>query len=230
MSENKYPIGGYVPVNAENELMYRIIENWGNAVAMPQMEGWIKEYGDKRAEEAKPAGAVWVKASERLPEVVDGKCHPRFVRIERVGHSGNGYAIKAVAYYFPEHFKSVEWEDWDDYNEEDFPYTESDEQRGVVWLKPGWYADIECDACDNSHWSAPLNVIEWLDESSTAANKEGETDHLIRQHAIAFMNWTLSGECDTYNCTDEDQWTNIYTQEVISTEQLHQLWQQSKSK
>lgn len=33
----------------EGELMYRIIENWGNVVAMPQMEGWIKEYGDKRA-------------------------------------------------------------------------------------------------------------------------------------------------------------------------------------
>jgi hypothetical protein len=26
------------------------------------------------------------------------------------------------------------------------------------------YEEIECDSCDNAHWSAPLKVIEWLDE------------------------------------------------------------------
>jgi hypothetical protein len=41
----------------EGELMYRIIEQWGNAIAMPQMEGWIREYGDGRVKAQQ--GAVW---------------------------------------------------------------------------------------------------------------------------------------------------------------------------
>lgn len=51
-----------------------------------------------------------------------------------------------------------------------------------------------------------------------------------KQQAIAFMNWTLSGECDTYNCTDEDQWTNIYTNENITTERLYNIFIEQSNK
>jgi len=40
-------------LSPEGELMCRIIEQWGNAVAMPKMEGWIREYGDNRVATAK---------------------------------------------------------------------------------------------------------------------------------------------------------------------------------
>lgn len=50
------------------------------------------------------------------------------------------------------------------------------------------------------------------------------------EDAVAFVNWTLSSECDTYTCTDEDQWTNIYTQENITTAELYELFKQQKGK
>jgi hypothetical protein len=121
---------------------------------------------EERALKAEAQQAVWVRGV--LPEIIDGKSKPKYVKVERKRHDGTVYISKAVAYYFPDKFKSIEFEDWDDYSEEKFPYTESDEQRGVVWLCPGWYEDIECETCDTSYWSAPLNVIEWLDENNTS--------------------------------------------------------------
>jgi hypothetical protein len=50
------------PLSPERELIYRIVEQWGNAIEMPKMEGWLKEYAKGAS-----AGAVWVKASEQLP-------------------------------------------------------------------------------------------------------------------------------------------------------------------
>lgn len=41
----------------ERELIYRIVEQWGNAVEMPNMEGWLRDYAA-----VKQTGAVWVKA------------------------------------------------------------------------------------------------------------------------------------------------------------------------
>lgn len=36
------------PVSPERDLILRIVEQWGNVIAMPKMEGWIREYGDNR--------------------------------------------------------------------------------------------------------------------------------------------------------------------------------------
>lgn len=47
------------PLSPERELIYRIVEQWGNAIEMPKMEGWLKEYA-----KGAPTGAMWVKASE----------------------------------------------------------------------------------------------------------------------------------------------------------------------
>jgi hypothetical protein len=32
------------PLSPERELIYRIVEQWGNAIEMPNMESWLKEY------------------------------------------------------------------------------------------------------------------------------------------------------------------------------------------
>jgi hypothetical protein len=58
----KYMFSG--PLSPERDLVYRIVEQWGNAIEMPNMGQWLKDYAAKQ----RPAGsAVWVKASTRLP-------------------------------------------------------------------------------------------------------------------------------------------------------------------
>jgi hypothetical protein len=52
------------PLSPERELIYRIVEQWGNAIEMPKMEGWLKEYAKGAS-----TGARWVKASEFKYEV-----------------------------------------------------------------------------------------------------------------------------------------------------------------
>lgn len=110
---------------------------------------------------AERSAGVWTPAST-LPEIVDKKSFPKHVKHIRKNYNGKEYEAIATAYYFPDRFKTVEWEDWDDYTPEDFPYTEEDENAGVVWLRAGWYSSIDCDKCDG-YWSAPLNVTHWLD-------------------------------------------------------------------
>lgn len=46
---------GY-PQTPEMDLILRIVANWGNAIEMPKMEGWVKEYA---------TGARWVKADQK---------------------------------------------------------------------------------------------------------------------------------------------------------------------
>lgn len=47
------------PLTPERELIYRIVEQWGNAIEMPNMEGWLKEYAAKGSR----TGPAWVKAT-----------------------------------------------------------------------------------------------------------------------------------------------------------------------
>jgi hypothetical protein len=50
--EKKYPIEP--ALSPEQELIYRIVEQWGNVINMPKMVGWLKEYAAQQA----PTGAV----------------------------------------------------------------------------------------------------------------------------------------------------------------------------
>lgn len=97
------------------------------------------------------ASVGWRKVEDGLPEVKDKKMSPVFVLDGK---------FRKIAFYFPEHFKTIEWEDWDDYSEENFPYTECDSQKGVVWLRPGFYEKINCDNCD-WYWSSPIKPTHW---------------------------------------------------------------------
>jgi len=129
----------------------------------------------------------WIEETVK-PEIENGSCKPRHVKVEKKKYnSDETYVVKKVAFYFPEHFKSVEWEDWDDYNEKDYPYTENDEVKGIVWLRPGWYESIDCDNCDG-YWSSPLKVIEWLDETAPLPSTPARevTDEEIENAAKEF--------------------------------------------
>src|SRR6185312_561950 len=66
-----------------------------------------KEYAFIVNERKNNAG-VWVKASDRLPGVIDKKCTPVFIRAEIKGYGGKVYISKRVAFYFPDHFKTIE--------------------------------------------------------------------------------------------------------------------------
>lgn len=118
-------------------------------------------------------GAVWVKASDRLPEQ----------RIRVLVTYDNLIVIEA-------------------YIDFDGRWKFSD---------PAWALH---DTAGITHWM-PLPALPG--ESPTAAG-DGKED------AVAFTNWTLTSECDTYTCTDEDQWTNIYTHENITTAQLYDIF------
>lgn len=120
----------------------------------------------------------WIKVSDYLPEIIDRKSTPKHVRYLKKRWKGEPYIAKAVAFYFPDRFKTVEWEDWDDYNEKDFPYTENDADNGCVWLRAGWYIDIDCQKCEG-HWSAPIEVIEWLSETPQEEDKRFSLEEVL---------------------------------------------------
>lgn len=95
---------------------------------------------------------ITIKSDEDLPKRIERRFTPKHVRYLK---EGEPTIAKAVAYYFPDRFKTVEF---------DSPYTERDSENGCVWLRAGWYSAADCDNCEG-YWSAPLDVIEWLDES-----------------------------------------------------------------
>lgn len=163
----------------------------------------------------------WVKASERLPEIKDGKCSPVHVTHNFKNYGGKEYVKKAVAYYFPDRFKTIEWEDWDDYSPENFPYTEEDIESGCVWLKAGWYEQVDCDNCDEHYWSSPLDVIEWLEPIPAPQQNRGEGSEAVADMdedvLIAFVN-----KCNQYpNMPVFQLWQEILEAHQIKAASTH---------
>jgi Protein of unknown function (DUF551) len=110
---------------------------------------WLSE---SPAEETKDG---WISVDERLPALINKKCFPILVvNIE------NNKSVINKSYYFPEKFKPIEYEDLDDYDEESNPHTFNDTEEGVVWLRAGFYREIE-DNEGNEFWSFPLKVTHW---------------------------------------------------------------------
>lgn len=106
----------------------------------------------------------WIPVEEALPAVIEKKMKPV------LGLNGK-HAV--IVYYFPYHFKTVEWEDWDDYSPDDFPYTELDTERECVWLRPGFYYEVECNKCDG-YWSSPLPISHWMPLPAPPAKEDGQ--------------------------------------------------------
>lgn len=98
----------------------------------------------------------WISTDE-LPELKNGKVYP--VLVVNIEH---GKRRINKAWYFPEKFKTVEWEDWDDYSQESYPHTIDDTENQCVWLKSGFYMEVE-NTDGNEYWSFPLNVTHWQD-------------------------------------------------------------------
>lgn len=159
----------------------------------------------------------WKPVSEGLPEMADRKSTPKHVRYLKKRWKGDPYIAKAVAYYFPDRFKTVEWEDWDDYNEDDFPYTENDTESGTVWLRAGWYIDIDCQKCDG-HWSAPIEVVEYLDESAPS--------NTVEEDAVGFAQHIL--DLMDENVLSTSNGLIRYNNAYYTIKDLYSLFKQSK--
>jgi len=108
----------------------------------------------KPDDESSQAGdQQWLGVEERLPE----KSEKGMKAVLCI----NARSIKK-AFYFPDRFKTIEFEDWDDYSEEDYPFTEDDRDKGCVWLRVGWYEELDCDFCDKHEWNHLTKVTHWM--------------------------------------------------------------------
>jgi hypothetical protein len=127
------------PLTPERDLIYRIVEQWGNAIEMPNMEGWLKEYAQQA-----PINAVWVRATTRLPVAV----HPPELIIVKRQTTGGNYMLRYMtANQLADMAKGdivlqYEWLDesespapnpdelWDEFSEAT--------DHGIVMSKEGW--------------------------------------------------------------------------------------------
>lgn len=105
----------------------------------------------------KTAG-VWVKASERLPEIINGTAYSKFVRYIKNNGDHIPYTTYTIAFYFPERYQLFAFSN---YNKSDCSYLERDTESGKIWFRAGWYSIIGL----NRSWSPPIEVLEWIDES-----------------------------------------------------------------
>lgn len=205
---------------------------------------WLKELNVG----AGVKGAVWVKASERLPKVY-GKITWRWLDKEAayIGYVENRGFIYDTggASVDPLYYNEIEWLDegvgvkcavWVKATER-LPDKGGIDNKVIVRgvLNEQGYANHFFVAYGFRNFSKEkqemyfeygsksflTNDLEWLDESpSLAPDQSGKED------AVAFMNWTLEGDCQ-YSCTDENQWTNINDPlDSITTSQLYDIFKQ----
>lgn len=62
--------------------------------------------------------------------------------------------------YFPDRFKTVEFEDWDDFKPENYPHMIDDADKGCVWLKEGWYQELY-NHVDDHYFYEPISPSFW---------------------------------------------------------------------
>lgn len=96
---------------------------------------------------------IWYKQSEVPCFLENYKKSPPILVTDTKG-------MLHLCHYFPDKWKNIESDDWDDYEPEHHPYTIPDEKNGVIWLKEGFYESIDCDRCD-PYWSSPIDVAYW---------------------------------------------------------------------
>jgi hypothetical protein len=100
--ENKPPTTDGYPATPEMDLILRIVANWGNAIEMPKMEGWLQEYA-----KGAPTGPVWVKATEALP----GFAKPVKWKSAKGDEVKGKWSITQMTYNGPDSLEGWEWLD-----------------------------------------------------------------------------------------------------------------------
>jgi hypothetical protein len=91
----------------------------------------LEEYANTALSSQKGEEAKWISVKEQLPQAKDGKLSPV------LGYDGRS---RHIVYCFPERFKTVDVDEDEDESNSDLYF---DNERGVAWLKAGWYEDCE---------------------------------------------------------------------------------------
>lgn len=87
----------------------------------------------------------WIDPNKQLPEVFTKDNGVRFVKkLLLTVATLNGKGTVEIGRWYPDRFTTTDMEDWDDRSAEDFPWIEEDEKAGVLWLREGFYSEIEC--------------------------------------------------------------------------------------
>lgn len=92
---------------------------------------------------------TWIDA-KTTPELSAGAASEIIMKSKGVNHLG---------FYFPEKFMEFSMEDWGEYSEERFPYTEVDAENSKTWLRAGYYQEHNCNKCDTYY--TPIECDLW---------------------------------------------------------------------
>lgn len=181
-------------ITPERELILRIVSQWGNAVEMPNMDQWIKDYAANA-----PTGPRWVRASERLPEN-DNLVH--------INYRTNNTTFKLTGFYEPSQKKwyrqsrgALEWApnlEWLDETPERQSDSEQDRKDGKELS--AYYAHIEAKELHQLAISLRLkgdrlvSILRSLRLSVTAhpdytGQPNAEWTDLVNASDEAIMNW-----------------------------------------
>jgi hypothetical protein len=96
----------------------------------------------------------WIKIEEgcEMPKIKDKK----FQKVLIQDDDGR----ICLGYYYPYHTKAVEFEDWDDFESGYFPYIEEDKENQVLWLRPDFYEEIDCEVCEGTQYNV-IDAVAW---------------------------------------------------------------------
>lgn len=97
----------------------------------------------------------WISVKDRLPETYVNQHGKKSMRYLLAYDKGS-----KVAWYYPERFKEVNVEDWDDFNAKDYSYIEEDTEKGMTWLKEGWYKELY-NYVDDYYFYQPIKPTHW---------------------------------------------------------------------
>jgi hypothetical protein len=112
--QNKYSIGGYAPgspISPEQELIYKIVEQWGNVINMPKMEGWLKEYAVKHGEANNDAHEkeIMMQAFDKVRQLFEGR---QWIMDGRGSYPYNDDRYKQEIRYMYDEFEAIRKDTW----------------------------------------------------------------------------------------------------------------------
>lgn len=228
MSEKKYPIDKE-KLSPEGQLIYNIIEQWGNVIAMPKMEGWIREYGDNRMK-AKP-GPGWVKASERLP-VKDGyycfKANGGYMGAYlRTASNGSRWFCDSAGGTI----RSWKQCEWLDESPAEQPVREVTAEMFAKYLDEQRSAHTANMWHEKAIWDKPNAFQEWLKyfkqqlPAEWSGEKEGKPKEaiVIHNNSDAFRHWV--SDIKGYSFTLLGHSTGVWLPPDITLEMFESEWE-----
>lgn len=203
------------PLSAERDLIYRIVEQWGNAVEMPNMEQWLKDYALRRGCAVLPANDA---AQNWFEENIDKECSAssavykfrQWLESLQVTRQAEAVWVKASIQPPIGHSSDYHWR---------FIHNKKPINRNFH-IESGRLIQ----EYGNTKGSYSLEELEWLDEQPASAREEDAIGFAEWAATIAFFDdgtrlWELLGEGEAIN-----------GQFRFTTKEFYQVFKQQKDK